>query len=443
MQPCINICVGVMALVRGRTWRPEQLARFRDERLKALVRHAYERVPFYRRLFDNAGVKPRHIRGVRDLGRLPCVTRKDIQSLPLEEILARGVASDKLVTHRTSGSSGAPLTIRRTKAEELLLAAFRLRAMFAMGLRMTDRRGGVSYCPWEPCGERKWPLHMRMGLLPTHPVHCLSEPGRIIARLKEIDPDVVVGYAESLARVAPLLTDTDRLQLHPRFVATGAEVLSPEMRRRIREGFRAPVYDFYGSHEFNLLAWECPVTGSYHVCDDTLILEVLRGGRPAEPGEEGEVVGTALHSYAMPFIRYRLTDLVVRGSGRCSCGSAFSTISGIQGRLMDRFLLPDGRRIHPYTIVDPLIAKVPWVSQYRLIQRQLDRIEITLVPEHQPAAGELARVRELISGELGRAVELDISLTDELPLGPAGKFRPYECLIRETASAHTPQPSRR
>jgi phenylacetate-coenzyme A ligase PaaK-like adenylate-forming protein len=79
-----------------------------------------------------------------------------------------------------------------------------------------------------------------------------------------------------------------------------------------------------------------------------MILEVLRDdGRPALPGEEGEVVGTALHSWIAPLIRFRMGDLVTRGAGPCSCGASNSVLTRVQGRVADRFFLPSGRSIHP------------------------------------------------------------------------------------------------
>ncbi len=85
------------------------------------------------------------------------------------------------------------------------------------------------------------------------------------------------------------------------------------------------------------MAWECRHSGDLHTCDDGVLVEVLRDGRPAEPGERGEVVVTNLHAYAMPFIRYRIGDLATRGAP-CGCGAPFSTIGEITGT--DDRLLP-------------------------------------------------------------------------------------------------------
>ncbi len=80
-------------------------------------------------------------------------------------------------------------------------------------------------------------------------------------------------------------------------------------------------------------------------------LGFTKDGRPAAPGERGEVVLTALHSFAMPFIRFRLGDIVTKGDSHCACGQPFATIRSVQGRMFDYFPLPDGRLVHPYEII--------------------------------------------------------------------------------------------
>jgi phenylacetate-coenzyme A ligase PaaK-like adenylate-forming protein len=89
----------------GRAGR-SRIEAFQDERLRALVAHAYENVPFYRQLLDRHGIRPRHIQGVADLGKLPIVTKHDLRAAPAGSIVARGYDPARLITTKTSGSSG-------------------------------------------------------------------------------------------------------------------------------------------------------------------------------------------------------------------------------------------------------------------------------------------------------------------------------------------------
>jgi phenylacetate-CoA ligase len=317
---------------------------FQDHRLRELVRHAYECVPFYRKLYDDDGVDPRAIRGVEDLDRLPIITKRMLQALPMEQRLARGTNQSKLILRKTSGSSGQPFVVARTWMEERALGLLRWRAMFNMGCRPTDRHAGVLMTHAKQRADVQLPLRLMCaaGLLRLTHIDCLQEPAVILEALQAADPQVITGFPGVLARVAALARERNVTSVRPRVVTTGGETITPLMRRQIEEGFAAPLRDAYGCHEFNLLAWQCR-DGAVHTCDDGVIVEVLQpDGAVAPVGSQGELVGTNLHSFAMPLIRYRMADIVTRGEHSCPCGSAFGTIASIQGRMVDHFQLHGG-----------------------------------------------------------------------------------------------------
>jgi phenylacetate-CoA ligase len=175
---------------------------------------------------------------------------------------------------------------------------------------------------------------------------------------------------------------------------------------------------FRGSHEFIGIAFECPRNGGYHISDQTLIVEVLRDGHAVGPGEEGELVGTALHSYAMPFIRYRFGDLVILGPSQCPCGAPFSTLSRIQGRTLERIRLPDGRTIHPYAVIGPLVQSVPWIRRFQIIQDQRDHFRIKLVPKFRLEQRELAKIGAVVLEKLGQGARVDVEVIEQKPRQP-------------------------
>ncbi|MGH7822963.1 MAG: phenylacetate--CoA ligase family protein, partial [Candidatus Binatia bacterium] len=304
---------------------------FRDRRAMRLVRHAYERVPYYRELFDRYAIRPESIRAVADLAAIPITRKRDLQLRPPSDVVARGIDPARLITRRTSGSSGRPFTIRRSWIEERLLGAFRWRALHAMGLRATDRHAEIEELqPEDPSDDPR--LHralQALGFYRQARIHALAAPDEILRALRRFRPDVLTGYAGVLTRLAQTMPPGN--QVRPRFVAVHSDTLTTGMRAQIEAAFAAPVYQMYDSNEFNLIAWQCVATGALHTCDDSTVVEVLVDGRPAAPGERGEVVLTALHSLAMPFIRYGLGDLVIQGERTCACGAPFATIRAVEG----------------------------------------------------------------------------------------------------------------
>src|SRR3954447_18319104 len=105
---------GALAVRRHADGSQTELKSFQDAQLRRLVCHAYESVPFYRKLFDRHRLHPRHIRGTKDLELIPIISKQDMRGLPAENLLAQGLEPSRLLTARTSGSSGEPFVIRRT-----------------------------------------------------------------------------------------------------------------------------------------------------------------------------------------------------------------------------------------------------------------------------------------------------------------------------------------
>jgi phenylacetate-CoA ligase len=386
-----------------------QVKAFQDAHLRRLVLHAYESVPYYRRLFDRNRLHPRHIRGTVDLDLIPISSKQDMRERPVHELLDRTVDQRKLLTVCTSGTTGEPFTIRRTWLEQAFNVLFQMRSQQSFGLRLPDRVMKVG---------RGRGYVLKAGINPTLNIDGLVQPPEeVVRRLETFRPHLLVALPSILCLTADYLIAQGRRDIRPRIVCVGGEVLTPLMRSRLTQAFGVEPVQTYASHEFPLMGWECGVSGELHTCDDGVIVEVMRDGRPAAAGEEGEVVVTNLHAYAMPFIRYRLADVVTRGSDQCACGQPFSTIRAIQGRMNDYFSLPDGRRMHPYRILERLLPEDDiWIRQYQLLQDRPDRIVMQVVPSRPPTAELQARVARAVSPLLGPGIEFQVRIVEAIPL---------------------------
>lgn len=405
---------------------------FQDRALGRLVDHAYHRVPYYRELFDRAGIRPRHIRGVGDLHRIPISSKSDLRAVAASDLIARGVDPDTLISHVTGGSTGEPFVIRRSWLEERTLGIVRRRALhyYGAGTRALVAVATFHHRPGRNENRAIERLLNTLGVFRVRPLYCLDPPEVLIRQLADIRPDVIGGYAGVLDRLAAVIAESGAMLKPPACVLSGAEVLDPAAARRISGAFRAPVYDTYGSHEFSRIAWQCRENGEYHRADDSVVTEILAHGEPVSEGEDGELVGTALHSYAMPFIRFSLGDIVSEGKESCACGQPYSTLRDIRGRIVDYFLMPDGHLMHPYEIAAALKNDgMRWVGRYQIVQETRNRIVFTAVPRFNPTPEELDRMRASVRAVLGPAVTFDVRLVSAIEHGPAGKFRVYQSMV--------------
>lgn len=433
MSLALQFARTALAVRRHSTASRAELKAFQDDQLRRLVAHAYERVPYYRRLFDQNRLHPRHIRGTNDINLIPISSKQQLRNHAPSELVARGADPERLLTVRTNGSTGEPFVIRRTWLEQSFRVLFVERYQRAFGLRLSDRIAGVGRSAEINPRDKKvvGRTLQAMGIHPFLKIDGLLPPEEVVRQLVAFRPHMMTALPGILCLTADHLIAAGRSDIRPRTLVVGGEVLTPLMRRRLTEAFGVTPVQTYASHEFPVMGWECNATGEIHTCDDAAIVEVLREGRPAQAGEDGEVVVTNLHAYAMPFIRYRLADVVTRGSEQCACGQPFSTIRAIQGRMVDYLLLPDGRRVHPYRILERLQSGTDaWIQQYQLFQDRPDHITFDIVPLNARLLPELQElVSRTVAPLLGPGVELQVRVVDDIPFGPGGKFRHCRSLI--------------
>jgi len=396
-------------------FHPDRVRAYQDKHVGRLVQHAWRNIPYYRRLLDDAGLRPTDIRSVADLARIPISRREDLQRVPNQDRIAAGVDAGNCVTFMTSGSTGEPVRFLRTRAEQYLLFGFRLRAQIMSGVRPLDRRVKLGSAPVRL-------LPHRLGLFRISNIDLNLGPAEILRQLKALRPEVIYGIPNMFEML--LAAPREELRtLQPKLILSGAELLSPSLRRGLEDAFHCPVVDFYGCHEVNLIAWQCRQCGQYHTSDDSAVIEVLRSdGRPAGPGEEGEVIATALHSYAMPLIRIEVGDVVSQPARAASCDIGFGSIGEIRGRTADFLPLPGGKLFSPYPVTLAVDA-APGVHRYQIVQEALDRITVNFIP----GAGDAQQAAQAIVAncrrELPAGVTVEARVVADIPLTKAGKQR--------------------
>lgn len=444
MSEAARIFLTALSISRHGSGSRERIQRFQNRKLRQVVAHAYDRVPYYRELFDRHGISPTDIRTVDDLVKIPITRKEDIRGLAPERLIARGVDVKYLFQRNTTGVTGQLFTIWRTPREEFLSSATIMRReLRALGVRRGDRIALVKSPPRGKApreSKREKPgsaalrrmLIRRAGADRVHRINAYTPLDEIAESLRVAQPDVVAGSPGILTLVAQRLESLGDTSIKPRLVITSAETVTPAMRDQLSRAFKAPVYDTYGSQEFSRIATECVVTGEYHICDDSVLVEVLAGDRAAAPGETGRVIATSLHSYAMPFLRFELGDLATRGRDLCTCGVPFPTLLGIQGRMIDIFRMPDGSDLHPGTLLNAAWPHIGWISEYRYVQETTSRVVMYLTTRSHPTELELADLVQREEKVLGPEVEFVCKLVDQIERDPSGKTRPFRSLVRST-----------
>lgn len=377
-------------LLRG----PKHIRRYQLRAVERLIRHAADQVPYYRQAFASAKVAPAHLRSLDDLARFPINSKSDFQQAPLQSRFAAGFSVENCRIHETSGSTGERMLIARTPAEELKLFGRRLRSQILSGLRPWHRRLNLGTTP------RQLAAH-KLGVFRASGVELCHSPKEVLDEAERLRPHILKGPPGALELL--LEEDPQRLAaLSPQLILTGAEQLPGGLRDRLERCCACEILDSYGAVECNLIAWECKSCRMYHTCDDSVIVEVLNGDRPALPGEEGDVVVTALHSYAMPFIRYRIGDRVSLPASTSACSIPFGAISKIEGRAVDYLRFPGSTPVSPYEIMDQLDA-IPEVRRYHVLQDETYTVHVRF----EAPAADCASIEHLVRDSLKQVLPID------------------------------------
>ncbi len=411
----------ILAELWGNQWRsPRSLERLREKKLRRLIAHAYHHVPFYRGIFEDRKLRPEDIRTVADLSALPLISKKDLQDLSLGEKLAAGYRPGDCRTFVTSGTTGRPLSVFYSRRDWTLVNFGEARAFFAMGMKPWHRMACFVGKTPRPDDDRKW--YERLGIWRGRDISSWDEPRSWVEALRRWRPQAVIGYVMTLKILAEAVRDLGRGDWAPKVIISGSGVLDDFTRRFLTEVFDCPVMDFYASFEAGTMAWECRTCGGYHLSADTVILETLADGKPVPPGEAGEVVITNLHSYAMPFIRYRQEDEAVLSARPPVCGRSLPLLDRIQGRADDCVVLSDGRKIssHPfYYALEP----VPGIKRWKVVQTDLRTLQVDVEPG--PGFGEDSRrlIEHNLRNVIGDAMTIELSVQSSIPVHPFQKFR--------------------
>lgn len=409
----------LLRLLGGRLPSADELEAIRLDRLRALLAWVGERVPYYTDLFAGAGFDPASVASLDDLRRVPISTREQLVEAG-DRGLARGFDPARAARARTSGSSGRPWTILRSRQDDRLRRALELRSMRRAGIRAGDTVATLG-----PLRERPLGTLSRLGLYRTVQVSPLLPVGEQIRRLRAIRPDVLWAYPSALRT---LLRETGSLAavVRPRLLVTAAEPLDDVLRRQLAAEEGLAIRNFYGAVECGRIAWECAAGEGLHVNADGLVVELADDVEVEGAGRS--VVITNLLSSAMPIVRYRLGDLVEFAGRPCSCGVPLPLIHPPVGREWDALELPSGRLLSPWGF-NIFLRRLDGLRQFRVVQSDLDRVVLQLRFATPPAPGSLDALRERAAHHLGEPMRVEIERVEAFEEGPL-KFRSFVSHVR-------------
>ncbi len=388
----------------------ESLEKIREEqqkRLQEAVDWAYQRTKFYRRLFDQAGVKPENISTPDDLSKLPFTTDIEVATdIPLKDRLAVPEEEIKMY-HSTSGTVGSVVPIPfTTRDEEAFLKEGEARSRWTMGIRPWDvvqvlTRFDCCFLGYRELGASF--VLLSAGRYNTdHQIRLTKEAGVTVI---EHMPSLLLRYFERMEQMGIDLKTTKL-----RMVSGVGEGWAQSYKKKVEEKYGLPFMTLYGAVETApFFAAECEVREGMHVSGDLGILEVVdpETGLGLAEGEEGELVVTLFQREAMPLIRYRVGDVgALLPYKPCLCGRTMPKMSYVKGRV-SQIMKIGGRKILPIDVEEVVAKFEDLENEFRIICQKPEMEALKLRIEHKTGVKELRALQKKVEEALFNQLRIE------------------------------------
>jgi len=401
------------ALERER-WSQDQWEAWRSKRLGRLLTRACCRAPYYRR----AGLDPSI-----PLSDWPLLDKQVLRTRA-SEFLADDLQPDALPIERTSGTTGTPLKLWRSRrTTRARYALYEARHRHWYGVKRADRWAmvaGQMVTAQSSVRPPYWVWNASMRQLYVSSYHLA--PDQAAASVREIARRgcrYAWGFPSSLEALARTVLENE-IACPLDAVVTHAEPLSACARRLISQAFQCPVYETYGMVELAAAAGECEA-GALHLFPEFGIAEVLGDDGVVRTHGEGELVATGLLDLDMPLVRYRTGDRVriSRSPAPCRCGRTLPILDAVEGRTDDILVALDGR---PVGRLDVVFKGELGIREAQIVQVAQDEILLRVAPTTGYCREAERKMICALEDRLGR-VRVRVSTMAQIPRGPNGKFR--------------------
>ncbi|HTI13560.1 MAG TPA: phenylacetate--CoA ligase [Dictyobacter sp.] len=423
----------------------EKLQALQLERLQKTVERAYNQNQFYRRLYDEAGVKPSDIRTLADIRKLPFLEKKTVRSAyPYGTAM---VKEGLVELHATSGTTGKSVPVFATKKDIHNWADLNARELWMVGIRPGDVfMNCYGYgLPTGGFGFHYGAMAMDVMAIP------MGSDARQYERMFDFIRDFGVSGVCMTPSVG-LYLGNKALESGLDFRDTplkvglfGAEPWPWETRQRIESMLNITAYDEFGMTEFlgPGMTCECEERDGMHAWADAFLVECIdpETGEPVEDGKDGELVWTWLNSDGTAMIRYRSRDLSrVWWEERCACGRTHPKIGAIKGRTDDAVSIR-GLIVFPSQIEAALVQFPETASNFRIIvdrRNDLDTFDLKVEVKEVAILDDLDRTRTLqkqmaaaVKSITGNTPHVELVAADSLPRATGGESKTASARVED------------
>jgi phenylacetate-CoA ligase len=396
-----------------------------EKKLRHMINFAYENVPYYHRLFKNRKLSPKDILTIKDLEKLPILT-KDIIKANWEDFKPANLSSMKYSEDATGGSTGTPFKYRLLKSDRFLSASLLYRGWGYAGYELGDK---MAFLAGSSLGVGAKNVVNKKIHETTRNIRKLSsfdmgdsDMKKYTDVLDSFQPKSIRGYASSIYFYAKWL-QKNNISVHQLdYVFTTAEKLLPHMQETISDVFDCDVFDAYGLNDGGVGAYECQEHNGLHIDTERSIMEITDGdGFQIDEGT-GYILATSLNNYPMPFIRYKTGDMGHIIEDRCGCGRESKLLKEVIGRQQEMLQTPEGKYVHGAFFNSYMFGEINGIIEFQVIQKLLEKIVIKLVVDEKFDEKQLESIRSLVKSK-SQKWNVEFEIVNQIERTKGGKYK--------------------
>jgi len=399
-------------------WDKKKLDLYQFEQTKKILVHAKENIPFYREFFSDIGFSPTKMQSLSDMKTLPYLKRETVRDRALS-FLDEHISPASLVKANTSGSSGIPLTLYRSREAIAAYLAFRLHILSRIGY--TPKAREVMFWPMIELGKRRNLPFARFGNKLAFSIRHLTGDWllKFYKMTQKFDAEYIFAYPSVLSIISSYIKRNSLPSIKKvKAVVTFGESLFEWQKEQIEEVF-GRTFSFYSMGERAVVGGECEYTSAIHMHPAYGFVEFVDSIQGYK-----EIVATGLTNDIMPLVRYKTGDVVTEYSQHCSqCGRSHTIVSKVVGRTQD-FLIDKNREIIPMLMT--WVKTFPHVLQFQFYQEEPGRAYLQILKDKGYKDSDTSYIKLKLDEMLGlmkQGITIDIVFVDEIQLMSSGKVQ--------------------
>jgi phenylacetate-CoA ligase len=408
----------------------KELNNFRDKALRNVVRYAFT-VPLYHDKYKKAGIKPYSINKIKDIDKLPIITKEDIKKYYPNGIISSKINKKNLLEISTSGTTGKKLAIYQDMYDVVQWFFNHIRVLREHEINWRKDRLTIIADLAPHTIENGFIIRGLLGNLNTsffrnmQWLNTNNKPDELIKEINHFKPDFLGGYPGMLGHLALLKDQGFGKKIKPKVIASTGGVLDKNLRKLIEEIFNAPVFELYGTTETGTIAFQCKYD-HYHVMSDLVHLEVLKDGKQVDTKEPGKLIITKLYGNGTTIIRYNaINDIISPLYEKPDCDMIGDLIYRVYGRDDLALYFSNGRILLPSTVSE-IYSRVLYelkttvLKDTQIIQNNMNSINIELVLDDKKKDSNLyfdkifSVLKKGFEEKVGSDIEISIKKVDKI-----------------------------